>query len=157
MTSASEQEETREEPREESDYGVRLGFSNGMVVQELGEDDDVDDSLRKSVEETIGRSLVRYDHEGPVDVALLWFREGDGDLVDILTEAADPLSADGHIWVLTPNPGKPGHADPGEIAEAAPEAGLSQTGTVTAGAWTAWRLARPTALSGHEKTPGHGE
>ncbi|MEV6244637.1 DUF3052 domain-containing protein [Streptomyces sp. NPDC051742] len=132
---------------EELDHGARLGFSHGLVVQELGQDDDADDSLRESVEEAIGDSLVGYDHQGPVDVVLLWLRQADGDLVDMLTEAADPLAADGHIWVLTPNPGKPGHLEPGELGEAAATAGLSQTGTVTAGAWTASRLVRPKALN----------
>ncbi|MFD3537325.1 DUF3052 domain-containing protein [Streptomyces sp. NPDC058664] len=120
-----------------------MGFSRGLVVQELGQDDDVDDGLRESVEEAIGGSLVDDDHQGAVDVVLLWLREGDGDLVDILTEAAVPLAADGHIWVLTPKTGKPGHLEPGEIGEAAPAAGLSRTGTVAAGAWTASRLVRP--------------
>ncbi|MGA5193921.1 DUF3052 domain-containing protein [Streptomyces exfoliatus] len=118
---------------EEADYGARLGFSHGLVVQELGQDDDVDDSLRKSVEEAVGDSLVSDDHPGTVDVVLLWLRQADGDLVDILAEAADPLSPDGHIWVLTPNPGKPGHLEPGDIEEAASAAGLSQTDTVAAG------------------------
>ncbi|MFF8280573.1 DUF3052 domain-containing protein [Streptomyces lateritius] len=139
MTSAAEQDEI--------DHGARLGFSRGLVVQELGQDGDVDDSLRESVEEAVGESLVGEDHQGTVDVVLLWFRQGDGDLVGILTEAADPLSADGHIWVLTPKTGKPGHVEPGEIGEAAPAAGLSQTGTVPAGAWTASRLVRPKVSS----------
>ncbi|MEU7291649.1 DUF3052 domain-containing protein [Streptomyces exfoliatus] len=130
---------------EEADYGARLGFSHGLVVQELGQDDDVDDSLRESVEEAVGGSLVSDDHPGTVDVVLLWLRQADGDLVDILTEAADPLSPDGRIWVLTPNPGKPGHLEPGEIEEAASGAGLSRTGTVPAGAWTASRVVRPKA------------
>lgn len=137
MTSVAEPEEV--------DHGARLGISHGLVVQELGEDDDVDDSLRKSVEEAVGGSLVSDDHQGAVDVVLLWLRQADGDLVDILTEAAGPLSADGHVWVLTPNPGKPGHLEPSEIEEAASAAGLSQTGTVTAEAWTASRLIRPKA------------
>ena len=57
-----------------------------------------------------------------------WWREGDGDLADALVDAGTPLADNGVVWVLSPKTGRPGHVEPSEIAEAAPDpAGLSQT------------------------------
>jgi hypothetical protein len=74
---------------------------------------------------------------------LLWWRDGDGDLVDRLMDAIAPLSEDGTIWVLTPKTGKPGHVQPAEIAESAPTAGLMPTSSANLGDWSASRLVQP--------------
>jgi hypothetical protein len=122
----------------------RLGIEPGMVVQELGWDEDVDDGLRAAIEEQIGSDLVDEDADEVVDVVLLWWREDDGDLVDTLMDAISPLAENGVIWVLTPKTGRPGHVEPSEIAEAVPTAGLSQTSTASIGDdWTATRLVSP--------------
>ena len=73
-------------------------------------------------------------------MVLLWWRDGDGDLVDRLMDAIAPLGEDGVIWVLTPKTGKPGHVQPAEIAESAPTAGLMQTSSANLGGWTGSRL-----------------
>jgi hypothetical protein len=77
--------------------------------------------------------LLDEDTDEVVDVVLLWWRDGDGDLVDTLMDAITPLAEDGVIWVLTPKTGKPGHVLPAEIAEAAPTAGLMPTSSVNLG------------------------
>src|SRR5207248_10588792 len=59
----------------------RLGIKPDMVVQEIGWDSDVDDDLRAAVEEHIGGDLLDEDADDVVDVVLLWWRDGDGDLV----------------------------------------------------------------------------
>lgn len=119
----------------------RLGIRSGQVVQELGYDDDVDDALRLAVEEACGGELVDEDYEEVVDVVLLWWRDGDGDLVDALVDALTPLSGGGVIWVLTPKSGRPGHIEASEISEAAPTAGLAQTSSVSAAPdWSGARL-----------------
>ena len=79
-----------------------------------------------------------------VDVVLLWWRDGDGDLVDTLVDARSPLTDNGVVWVLTPKTGKEGHVAPSDIAEAAPTAGLSQTSNVSVSdGWAGARLVAP--------------
>lgn len=120
----------------------RMGFKPGTIVQELGYDDDVDHAFRDEVEDLIGEEMLDEDADDVVDVVVLWFREGDGDLVDDLVDAISPLADEGFIWLLTPRRGKPGHVDPSEIAEAAPIAGLSQTSMATVGdGWSGAKLA----------------
>jgi len=123
----------------------KLGITHGMVVQELGWDEDVDDELRATVEQQCGGGLVDEESDEVVDVVLLWWRDGDGDLVDALVDAIGPLADDGAVWVLSPKTGKSGHVEPSEIAEAAPTAGLTQTLTMNLGDWAANRLVQPKA------------
>ncbi|NMN94743.1 DUF3052 family protein [Antrihabitans stalactiti] len=126
-------------------FAQKLGISHDMVVQELGWDDDTDDHLRADVEETIGADMVDEDSDEVIDVVLLWWRDGDGDLVDALMDAITPLADDGFVWVLTPKTGQPNHVEPSEIAESAPTAGLTQTSAVNLGTWTGSRLVQPKA------------
>ena len=126
-------------------FAQKLGISHDMVVQELGWDDDTDDHLRADVEETIGADMVDEDSDEVIDVVLLWWRDGDGDLVDALMDAITPLADEGFVWVLTPKTGQPGHVEPSEIAESAPTAGLTQTSAVNLGTWTGSRLVQPKA------------
>lgn len=122
----------------------RLGIEPGMVVQELGWDEDVDDGLRAAVEELIGSDLLDEDADDVVDVVLMWYREDDGDLVDALMDAMGPLADNGVIWVLTPKTGRDGHVEPSDIAEAVPTAGLAQTSNISVGDdWSATRLVSP--------------
>jgi hypothetical protein len=122
----------------------RLGIEPGMVVQEIGWDEDVDDDVRADIEERIGGDLLDEDADDVVEVVLLWWREDDGDLVDALMDAMGPLADNGVIWVLTPKTGRDGHVEPSEIAEAVPTAGLSQTSSVSVGPdWSATRLVSP--------------
>jgi hypothetical protein len=122
----------------------RLGFTKGMVVQELGWDNDTDDDLRVSIEDTIDADMVDGDHGNVVDAVVLWWRQEDGDLVDGLVDALTDLVGGGVIWLLTPKVGRPNAVDAADIAEAAPIAGLSQTTTAAVSKdWTATRLVAP--------------
>jgi hypothetical protein len=123
--------------------GQRLGIQHDQIVQELGWDEDSDDDLRADVEEACGSELLDEDADEVIDVVLLWWRDGDGDLVDRLMDAIVPLAEDGVIWVLTPKTGKPGHVQPADIAEAAPTAGLMQTSSANLGDWSGSRLVQP--------------
>ncbi len=114
-----------------SDIAGKLGVEPGMVVQEIGWDSDIDEVVRDAVEERVGDDLLDEGADEVVDLVLMWWREGDGDLVDALVDAIGPLADNGVIWVLTPKTGRSGHVEPSEIAEAAPTAGLSQTSNVT--------------------------
>ncbi|MCH9732878.1 MAG: DUF3052 domain-containing protein [Actinomycetia bacterium] len=124
-------------------YAHRLGIEKDQIVQELGWDEDTDDDIRADIEDEAGGELVDYDSDEVVDVVLLWWRDGDGDLVDRLMDAITPLADDGVIWVVTPKTGKPGHVQPAEIAESAPTAGLMQTSSANLGNWIASRLVQP--------------
>jgi hypothetical protein len=127
----------------------RLGFTAGQVVQELGYDDDVDDDLRAAIEDAIGGELVDEDYDDVADAVLLWWRDGDGDLVDVLVDALTSLADGGVIWVLTPKAGREGHVEPSDIGEAAPTAGLSQTSSISAARdWSGTRLVAPKAARG---------
>lgn len=120
----------------------RLGLRAGQVVQELGYDDDCDDTLRESVEAVTGTALVDEDYDDVVDAVLLWWREGDGDLVDALVDALISLGDGGVVWLLTPKAGREGHVEPGDIGDAAPTAGLHQTSSISAAQdWSGTRLA----------------
>jgi hypothetical protein len=124
----------------------RLGIQPGMVVQELGYDEDTDEKLRAAIVERCGGELVDEDADDVVDVVLLWWREGDGDLVDALVDAIGPLADNGVVWLLTPKAGRPGHVEPSDISEAAPTAGLAQTSSISAARdWAGARLVAPKA------------
>ena len=124
--------------------GDRLGLKPGMVVQELGWDNDTDDELRVAVEDVIDADMVDGDYGNVVDAVLLWWRDDDGDLVDALVDSLTDLVGGGAIWLLTPKVGRPGAVAPSDIAEAAPIAGLSQTTTAAVGKdWAASRLVAP--------------
>ncbi|GAB6987450.1 DUF3052 domain-containing protein [Nocardioides pyridinolyticus] len=126
------------------DAADRLGFKPGMVVQELGWDNDTDDDLRAAIEDAIDADLVDGDYGNVVDAVVLWFRDDDGDLVDSLVDALTDLVGGGAIWLLTPKVGRANAVDPADIAEAAPIAGLSQTTTATVSKdWSASRLVAP--------------
>jgi len=72
--------------------GERLGLKPGMVVQELGWDEDSDDAVRAAVEELVGEEMVDENSDEIVEAILLWYRQDDGDLVDILVDAIAPLA-----------------------------------------------------------------
>ena len=121
----------------------RFGIEPGMVVMEMGYDEDVDEDLREALIERCGE-LVDEDTDEVVDVVLLWYREGDGDLVDLLVDARGPLADNGVVWLLTPKAGRPGHIEPSEINEAAVTAGLHTAGTFNASpGWRAHKLVAP--------------
>ena len=127
-----------------TDRGVasRLGIKPGDLVQQFGHDTDVDAEAVRDIEAVA--EMVAEDSDDVVDVVLLWFRDGDGDLVDALVDVRRGLSDDGVIWLLAPKSGRPGHVEPADVLEAVPTAGLAQTGTVSVGQdWVAMRLAAP--------------
>jgi hypothetical protein len=126
----------------------RLGFKPGMVIQELGWDNDTDDDLRVAIEDAIDADMVDGDYGNVVDAVLLWWRDEDGDLVDGLVEALTDLVGGGAIWLLTPKIGRPNAVEPADIAEAAPIAGLSQTTSASVSAdWAASRLVAPKTVA----------
>ena len=129
--------------------GEGLGFTPGQVVQEFYFDEDVDNTLRATVEKETGGSIVAWDYEDMVDGVLIWWREEDAfeeDLADVLMDASANLDDSGGIvYVRTPKPGRKSSVPIDQVAEAAKTAGLkATTATSVAPDWAAMRLvARP--------------
>jgi hypothetical protein len=122
----------------------RLGIKPGMVVQELGWDEDVDDEVRVAIEDSIDADLVDGDYGDVVDAVIMWWRDGDGDLVDALVDSLTDLVGGGSVWLLSPKIGRPNAVDASDIAEAAPIAGLATTTTVGVSTdWSATKLVAP--------------
>ena len=127
----------------DSQVASKLGLTPGQVVQELGWDSDVDEDLRVAIEDAIDGELVEEAVEA-VDVVVLWWREGDGDLVDGLVDSLTDLTDTGYIWLMTPKVGRDGYVDASDLSEAAITAGLAQTvSAAVSGDWAATKLVRP--------------
>ncbi|MDO8145287.1 MULTISPECIES: DUF3052 domain-containing protein [unclassified Isoptericola] len=121
---------------------ARFGFTTGQVVQEFGWDDDVDEPLRGAIEAVVGEELADEEYDDVVDGVIIWWREEDGDLTDMLVDVQTALDDGGQIWLLTRKPGRDGHVGHSEIQEASTTAGLHATSTFAAGDdWSATRLA----------------
>ena len=141
MVAAGDGGQDRSDGGNVPNYARRLGIKNDQVVQELGWDEDTDDDIRADIEDASGGELLDEDADEVIDVVLLWWRDGDGDLVDSLMDSLTTLSENGVVWVLTPKSGRDGYVSPAEIQEAAPTAGLHVT--TSAGVskdWSAVRL-----------------
>jgi DUF3052 family protein len=137
---------TAGEAEGQSGPAERLGLQPGMVVQELGWDDDCDEDLRLAIEERTGSELVDDEYGDVVDAVVLWWRDDDGDLVDALVDTKTDLTDGGVIWLLTPKVGRDGYVDASEIAESAPTAGLATTTSLSvASDWLGTKLVTPRA------------
>jgi hypothetical protein len=120
---------------------MRMGFAAGELILEVGYGSDSDDVLRSEIVAITGTQLLEGETTEVVDAVILWWREGDGDLVDELMDALTYLTETGPIWVLTPKLGRDGHVESSDIQDAAPIAGLSQTSTIAlAQDWAGTRL-----------------
>ncbi len=118
-----------------------MGLAKDDLVLEVGRDSDCDSTLRDQLMSITGTKFLEGSTSEVVDAVIIWWRDGDGDLVDELMDALTYLSETGPIWVMTPKVGRDGHVEPSDIQDAAPIAGLSVTSTIAlAKDWTATRL-----------------
>jgi hypothetical protein len=123
---------------------AKLGFGERQVVQEIGWDNDVDDELRFAIEDLTGSELEDEDYADVADAVLVWFRQGDDDLVDILVDSLTNLADGGFVVLLSPKAGHPDHVEASEIEEAAVTAGLHTAGGANVSAeWSSVRLVAP--------------
>ena len=122
----------------------KLGFAAGQVVQEVGWDSDVDDDLRVALEDLTATDLEDEDYADVADAVVVWFRDGDADLVDTLVDALTNLADGGFVVLLTPKAGRPDHVDPSDVEESAVTAGLHTAGAANVSPdWGAVRLVSP--------------
>ena len=118
-----------------------MGFAKGDQILEIGYAPDCDDALRAKITEISGTELIKVDPTEVVDAVIIWWRDGDGDLIDELMDALTYLSETGPIWVMTPKMGRANYVEASEIQDAAPIAGLSTTSSIPVTTdWTATRL-----------------
>ncbi|YAL82108.1 DUF3052 domain-containing protein [Dermacoccaceae bacterium W4C1] len=130
-----------EATRDSSAVVAKLGFEDGQIVQELGWDSDVDEGLREQIEDLIGSPLEDGDEDEVVDAVLLWWREGDGDLIDDCVDALSGLADKGFILLMVPPAGHPEHVDASDIQEAAQTAGLNASSSARVSEdWIATKL-----------------
>ena len=118
-----------------STAGGAFGFDSGLIIQEFGYDDDVDEALRRAAEAETGTGLVDEDYEDVADSALIWWRHDDGDvddLTDLLVDAQANLDGDGVLWLLTPKARTTGAVPASDIEEAAGTAGMHARGPARA-------------------------
>ncbi len=120
---------------------ARFGLSKGMVVQEFLRDDDADEGLRSALATVTGQDLVGEDYGDVTDAALVWYRNGDGDLADLLMDVQTLLDDKGVVWLLTPKAGRPNRVEPQDIEESASLSGLHATSQFVAAAdWAVTQL-----------------
>jgi hypothetical protein len=132
----------------------RLGIKQDQLILEVGFDDtDCDKTLRQTILAKSGTEFLDATAQEVVDAVILWWRDGDGDLVDELVDALTYLTEDGPIWLLTPKVGRSGYVEASDIQDAAPTPGMSQTTSFPASAdWSATRLVARHAGSNKKKT-----
>ena len=127
-----------------STAGGAFGFTSGLIIQEFGYDDDVDDELRAAAEALTGTELVDEDYEDVADSTIVWWRDDDGDvddLTDVLVDAQANLDGDGVIWVLTPKARTAGAVPSSDVEEAARTAGMQATSAAAMGQhWSGIRI-----------------
>jgi len=108
---------------------ARLALTTGMVVQEFGYDGDVSEAFRRAIQTATGEDLVDEDYGDVTDAAIVWFREDDDDLADMLVDVQSLLDSGYQVVLLTPKAGRAGHVPPSEVEEASSLAGLHATST----------------------------
>jgi len=132
----------------------RLGIKVDQLILEVGFDQsDCDQTIRDAINTKTGNKFLDATSQEVVDAVILWWRDGDGDLVDELVDALTYLTEDGPIWLFTPKVGRAGYVESSDIQDAAPTAGMSQTTSFSACAdWSVTRLIARHAGSNKKKS-----
>lgn len=119
----------------------RMGLTAGQLVQEFGYDADVDHALRDAVEDLTGADLLDEDADDVVDAVLVWWRQDDGDLADMLVDTLVTLRSGGTVWLLSPKSGRDGHIEASEVEEAALAVGFNLNRSMSVGEdWSGTKL-----------------
>ena len=73
----------------------RMGFEPGFLILESGYGSDCDETLREEITTLTGNQFISGPAQEVVDGVILWWREGDSDLVDELVDALTFLTENG--------------------------------------------------------------
>ncbi|KUG51654.1 hypothetical protein AVL62_08975 [Serinicoccus chungangensis] len=118
----------------------KLGLREGQVVVEYGYDDDVEEAVRQAAAAVSGAPLEADDYDGVVDVVLLWWRDGEGDLADELMDALTTMEEGGCIVLLTPGAGREDRVPAADVQDACTTCSMTASGAVNLGEWLGQRL-----------------
>ena len=118
----------------------KLGLREEQIVLELGYDDDVEEDVRAAAEQVVGSPLEDEAYDGVVDVVLLWWRDGEGDLTDELVDSLTTLEEGGCIVLLTPGAGRDDRVPAADIQDACTTCSMTASGSVALGEWMGQRL-----------------
>jgi hypothetical protein len=92
----------------------------------------------------VGAELEDEDFNDGADGVVVWYRQGDDDLVDLVVDAITKLFDAGFVVLLTPKAGRAGHVEASDVEDAATTAGLVTGSTVNVSKeWAATRLMPP--------------
>ena len=118
----------------------KLGLREGQVVVEYGYDEDVEEAVRQAAAAVSGAPLEEDDYDGVVDVVLLWWRDGEGDLADELMDALTTMEEGGCIVLLTPGAGREDRVPAADVQDACTTCSMTASGAVNLGEWLGQRL-----------------
>jgi hypothetical protein len=132
----------------------RLGIKVDQLILEVGFDQsDCDQTIRDAITAKTGNKFLDATSQEVVDAVILWWRDGDGDLVDELVYSIKNIKYDVTIWFFKQKVGRAGYVESSDIQDAAPTAGMSQTTSFSACAdWSATRLIARHAGSNKKKS-----
>ncbi|MDP5051947.1 MAG: DUF3052 domain-containing protein [Candidatus Planktophila sp.] len=65
---------------------TRMGLAKDDLVLEVGRDNDCDSTLRDQIMAITGTTFLEGSTSEVVDAVIIWWRDGDGDLVDELMD-----------------------------------------------------------------------
>jgi hypothetical protein len=74
-----------------------MGLAKDDLVLEVGHDSDCDSTLRDQIMSITGTTFLEGSTNEVVDAVIIWWRDGDGDLVDELMDALTYLVENGAI------------------------------------------------------------
>lgn len=118
----------------------KLGLREGQIVVEYGYDEDVEEDVRDAAEQVVGSPVEDDGYDGVVDVVLLWWRDGEGDLTDELVDSLTTLEEGGCIVLLTPGAGRDDRVPAADVQEACTTCSMTASGAVPIGDWMGQRL-----------------
>ncbi|GAA4885671.1 DUF3052 family protein [Serinicoccus chungangensis] len=118
----------------------KLGLRQGQIVVEYGYDEDVEEAVREAAAAVSGAPLEADDYDGVVDVVLLWWRDGEGDLADELMDALTTMEEGGCIVLLTPGAGREDRVPAADVQDACTTCSMTASGAVNLGEWLGQRL-----------------
>ncbi|WP_238335869.1 DUF3052 family protein [Serinicoccus kebangsaanensis] len=118
----------------------KLGLREGQIVVEYGDDEDVEPGVRPATETVVGSPVEPDGYDGVVDVVLLWWRDGEGDLADELMDTLTTLEEGGCVVLLTPGAGREDRVPAADVQDACTTCSMIASGAVNLGGWIGQRL-----------------